>query len=503
MSGGWGRLRASCSAWLVFAILLVPALVRLPFLGAPLSPDEGGFLLVGGQWLSGHGSLYGGYWVDRPPLLIAIFAVADAFGGRVPLRLIGILAATVTVFLASRIGRSVSGATGALWCAVAAAAFVSMPRFDARQVSGELLSVPFVMAGVLCVLAASSATGRRATWLLTGAGACGSSAFLVKQSFVDVFVFVLVFAVISRLQGGTSLLRTLVPVGFGALGVLVVAVGGAALVGTSPVDLWHAVVTFRADASRVIAAHADENTTERLRRYPEALWETGVFALGLVLVLRGLWAVRTGRRRPDPLVVGTVALVAWASFAALAGGSYWMHYLLGLVPALTMASALVVRQRDVVSGLGRVALVWALGVTLVTSAQALSSRDDPVGGSTAAGRWLAARAQPGDTAMTAYGQPNILAESGTSSPYPDLWSLPVRVRDAHLSRFTAVLAGPTAPDWLLVYGTLESWGVDPARAQVVLERDYRPVGSVCGWVVYLHDGVVRDVPGSLADSCPT
>ena len=41
----------------------------MPFLARPLSPDEGGFLLVASQWEPGT-SLYGHYWVDRPPLLM-------------------------------------------------------------------------------------------------------------------------------------------------------------------------------------------------------------------------------------------------------------------------------------------------------------------------------------------------------------------------------------------------------------------------------------------------
>ena len=49
------------------------ALSRLLFLARPATPDEGGFLMVASQWHVGGTSLYGDYWVDRPPLLIGIF----------------------------------------------------------------------------------------------------------------------------------------------------------------------------------------------------------------------------------------------------------------------------------------------------------------------------------------------------------------------------------------------------------------------------------------------
>src|SRR5262245_53224475 len=80
--------------------------LRLPFVGRPLSSDEGGFLLVAAQWSPGR-SLYGNYWVDRPPLLIAFFDLADDLGGAVALRLMGAVLAAVAVLVAARIGRLV------------------------------------------------------------------------------------------------------------------------------------------------------------------------------------------------------------------------------------------------------------------------------------------------------------------------------------------------------------------------------------------------------------
>lgn len=48
--------------------------------------------MVVGQWSPGT-SLYGNYWVDRPPLLIGLFQLAYlGGGGAVTLRLMGIAA---------------------------------------------------------------------------------------------------------------------------------------------------------------------------------------------------------------------------------------------------------------------------------------------------------------------------------------------------------------------------------------------------------------------------
>mgnify|MGYP001763310400 CR=1 FL=1 len=77
---------------LVACAVVATVLSRIPRLRYPLSPDEAGFLTVGGGWNSAGPYLYGEHWVDRPPLLITIFRIAEATGGMVPLRLIGLFA---------------------------------------------------------------------------------------------------------------------------------------------------------------------------------------------------------------------------------------------------------------------------------------------------------------------------------------------------------------------------------------------------------------------------
>src|SRR6478609_3539986 len=65
----------------VLVITVVAVVVRLPFLATDPRRDEAGFLLVGQQWNGAGSSLYGDYWVDRPPLLITIFRIASQLGG--------------------------------------------------------------------------------------------------------------------------------------------------------------------------------------------------------------------------------------------------------------------------------------------------------------------------------------------------------------------------------------------------------------------------------------
>ena len=62
---------------IVLAVALLATVgLRLLYLGFPLGIDEGGVAFIAKAWGTGHGSLYGAYWLDRPPLLVALYKLA-------------------------------------------------------------------------------------------------------------------------------------------------------------------------------------------------------------------------------------------------------------------------------------------------------------------------------------------------------------------------------------------------------------------------------------------
>ena len=67
-------MRRRGPAVLAFAAAALAVAAWLPFLRAPLMPDEAGLFIIGEQWGPGR-SLYGDYWVDRPPLIVWIYAL--------------------------------------------------------------------------------------------------------------------------------------------------------------------------------------------------------------------------------------------------------------------------------------------------------------------------------------------------------------------------------------------------------------------------------------------
>ncbi|MBZ5740147.1 hypothetical protein [Nocardioides mangrovi] len=452
----------------VVALAVVAGLVWLPFAGRTLSPDEGGLLILGGQWSDGR-SLYGDYFVDRPPLLIGIFSFVDALGGSVwALRLLAIAVVVVSVLLAGLVGRA--GGVPPLLPALTAAVLVATPLFGSTVVNGELLGLPFLLGGGAAVVAASARVETELAWAML-AGVLGAAGALVKQSLLDVFVLAVVLLVARRR--------------FTALGVLVVAavatvavgVGAADLRGTAPADLWDGVVVFRREAASVIASSATGSTPTRLGGLLLALLATGVPLLAFALARRAVGAT---------LWWPAVAVLAWELFVVLGGGSYWLHYLMGLVPGLVLLTVAGLQRGSSPDRLLTTSYAIAAASTLVALVVVLVH---PVGrAEQPAIDWLQAHREPGDTAVVAFGAANILRATDLSSPYADLWSLPVRVHDPDLTDLTALLESDDRPTWVVVAGTsLGTWGVDATTADAVLADHYALATTAGEWTIYRED----------------
>ncbi|KAA1428772.1 hypothetical protein [Nocardioides antri] len=462
--------------------------VRLLFLGFPVMADEAGLLMVASQWQPGS-SLYGDYWVDRPPGLIAIFVVADALGGTVALRVIGALAAATAVVAGAWLGARTAPRRGEapFACALVVAALVSSPLLDVDEIGAEILALPLLLAGLALVVVAATGSGNP-TWPVVAAGAAGTAAVFIKQNLIEVWLAVAVVAAALVVKGEVR--RAALYLVWFMCGGLVVAAALLTLAwarGTSLADLWDANVIFRIDAGAVIAEEATEANLERARRLALAWVATGMPVL-LILLTRLQW-----RRPPDnegpggpidsALAWASVVLLGWEAFAVASGGSYWLHYLLLPVPGLTLLVAVSMRQhRPRRSGAAedRTFPRWVfapiVASTMVGLVVVLAEPSERPAEDRAVIDYLQENREQGRTAVVAFGNPAVLWAADMRSPYEHLWSLPVRVRDPELRGLIRVLRSPDRPQWVIRVGdSLATWGVDADRADRVLDRHYRPV----------------------------
>ncbi len=323
----------------VLVIALVAVLVRLPLLATDPSRDEAGFLVVGQQWHSGGWSLYGDYWVDRPPLLITIFRVAAQLGGLIPLRLIGCLATALVVLGTAYLARRIGGRCAAPWAALTAAALCVTPLLGGQSVNGELLSAPFVVGGLIAVVTAIDHPGkRRATVAAALAGAATVASLLVKQNMGDVAVFAFATLLLAWRRGEITtprLKRAILAGTAGAMACLGVVALWTLAHGTSVAGVFDAMYPFRIEAGRVMAA-SNRAAADRRMWGLMALWVLSGGAVIMAVTAQAL----VSRRLRTTAVWGLVASMVFDIVSIALGGSYWNHYLVQLVVPIAVVSGL-------------------------------------------------------------------------------------------------------------------------------------------------------------------
>lgn len=465
----------------------VAAVSRLVLWTVPQLSDESGYRFVAAQWHRGLGSLYGAYWVDRPPLLLELFAAASP-AGATGVRALGLVASVMIVITAAGGAGSIAGPRARALAAFVAALLVASPLSGSAEVDGELLALPFVLGGIWAWVAATrQAENRSSAAVAALAGALATAALLVKQNFADVAVFAAASLVV------VPAARRLRLIAAGVAGALLTAASVLAVAwqrGSSPLAVFDAMYPFRLKAGALLSRAEPLNAVERLhdmlRMSAGSVVPVAVVVL-LLIVLRRRDAESSGAGR------WWVALLAVGAFDVLSiafGGNYWPHYLVQLVGPLAVLAG--VCGRTLSARLDALALVALAGVGAVALAMtAMHPLDNP---GTIVGSSIRRAADPGDTVTALYGQPGINATSGLRSPYPYLWSLPAKVRDSNLTLLEATLSGPQAPTWVVVVRTVQTWGVPTAATQETLDRDYVPVQRICGMTVYLHRGVARQRP---------
>jgi hypothetical protein len=484
---------------LVATTAVVAALMRFPGLLWPIRPDEAGFTLVARHWDPQPDSLYGVYFVDRPPPLIALVKLSDWVGGPLFIRVLGAVAAALLVLVAARTAYLVAGDRAARWTAVGTAAVAGNAMIDAVAAKGELLGVPLVVTSFWLALEAlrvlpGSRTG--AALLACGAGLAGTAALGLKQNMATGLVFggvLLLGSALRREVSWPDFARLAGAALVGAALPVAATIGWCLAAGVHLDTLWYAVVSFRSDALEVI------RTGSAAAPFGRLLVLALVFVFTMMAVVLGLFvrhAAGLWRERPV-LTAATLAVVAVDGAGVLLGGSFWRTYLLGLVPATVLCIALLVALPDRrgtamrrVVGVAVASCVLSLVGWVVNNQFAVEPPTE-----TYAGQAIRDVAEPGDTIVVFGGRADIVMASGLDSPYTYLWSLPMRTLDPDLATMTSLLSSPDRPTWIVESVPFESWnGTGDPELRRVLDRYYEPHGDGCGHPVYLRNDVSREVP---------
>jgi len=487
------------SRWTVPIAAAAAFLLRMPGLTRPIRADEAGFLMVARAWDSGPDSVYGPYFVDRPPLLIWTYGAADDIGGPLFIRVVGALACALLVVAAANVARLAATEMAARWTAVAVAAITTNIAINAVAVKGELLALPFLMGSLWLALLAV----RDRSWSYAlGGGLLAGLALGFKQNLVGGVVFTAVYFV------GTLVARRISPGDFARLalassaGFMVPVLGTilwAVHAGVRLHDLWYAVYGFRFDAATVLASGGAESETIRA-----AMLVISALGAGMLLVIGGFVVHIKGEWEDDAPLTAAVAALLLVDVAGLVlGGSFWRDYLFPLLPGTALCAALLARRtsrrgiamRSIISAATASSVLLLAGWAVY---QALGMQEfDEVD----TGKAMEEVAEPGDTLVVFGGRADLQVTSGMSSPYEHLWSLPMRTLDPRLKELESVVTGPDAPTWIVEWVPFENWNQkDGAYLHQLVLASYEPHGSGCGAdeddprTVWLLKGTDRDLP---------
>jgi hypothetical protein len=171
---------------------------------------------------------------------------------------------------------------------------------------------------------------------------------------------------------------------------------------------------------------------------------------------------------------------------AVLGGSYWLHYLMGLVPgAVLVAAAFAQRPAPVTRAIGGSFALAGVSTVAVIGWLGLHPIDRPEEQAIA---YLDDHAEPGDSAVVVLGAANVIHDADLRAPYLYLWSLPARVRDADLATLNGLLASAEQPRWVVVaQRSIADWGLDFTTTRAELEADYEPVAKAGKFTIYLRN----------------
>jgi hypothetical protein len=469
--------------WVVI-VAVTTAVVRVPLLGLPLDPDEGGYAYVAHRWAAGARLYTTAAWVDRPPVLMLIFRwITDLSYSPIALRLAAMLAAVVVAVGAGACARMLAGPRAGLVAGLLAGIVLAGPFVEGYQLNGELLASSVGTWAVAAALASrrQERAGRRGTGWLLLAGVLAGTAPLVKQSAVDALVAVLAIALADSVR--TRRPRALVAATAGAAVPLVLAVAWGAMTGWS--RAWYAIVAFQAGA-----AHS-QSLGHRVGQVTSSLWHVLPDLLGLV-VAAAVAAVLLLRQRRWlwPVPAWLAASVLAAATGPFGHPHYWVQ---AVAPLSVLAASMVPSVVHLDRRLRRVAIAALAGAVLLplvgqsvvlarpaASRPALLTGDRRQAADPAVADWLRAH-DPVDGQVFAFvGAAETYLDAGRGTGYPYLWYEPVQHVPGALPLLGQWLASNAGPRFVVLYQNPRT--VDPSgRLARILARDYRLAVTIDGY----------------------
>jgi 4-amino-4-deoxy-L-arabinose transferase-like glycosyltransferase len=498
---------------LLLLLLLLALALRLPvFARVFWNGDEATYAALANALLGGQ-TLYVGAVDHKPPLVALTYAAVLGAAGRAALpavHALSILVVAATGGLVARSGRQLGLDSHA--CAASGAAFVLFSSFGPPQDTLAANAEIFMLLPSAAALAVTAAAAREPARARPGLWAAGgllvSLAALYKYQGAAVLAPVLVLA---THEAGTPVAARRVAAMLGAAAALPVAIVAWYSRAGRLDDLVFWAWTY---PLRYAGALGAEEALARAGR------STLAWALPCTVLIAGAVA---GLARTGPAAQAGArrrVLLSWLAASALAvaaGGRFFLHYYLQLLPPLALLAATALRGTAWAGRPRALRLAAALGVALPAvgswAAAVLDARVRPETAAQAGvyrtvGAFLDVTAAPGDTLFVWGNSPEIYhfarRDMGTRFPFCNhlsgkIWGTAEdRPGAGNTQRRAVAEAWPMLlddierrrPDWIVdaAAAGLDRWqGLELERfppLAAVVARDYVRLTSVEGVPVY-------------------
>ncbi len=483
--------------WLLCSCLTIA--LRLPFFDVPLGIDEGGDAFVARAWNVTAGSMYGGSWLDRPPLLVLAYRIG-VIGGDLGVRLLGSVAAVLLVAGTMMIAHRIGGPLAARLTGLISAVMMSSVVLGAVFTGNELLaSVPMTFSVVALVRARDSANPGRH---LMVSGFLAGCALLVKQSFGDVVLAGAVYLVVSWMTRERSGFTAgwVVRWAAGLAAPIVAALAWVAVYSVGIRRFVYAIVGFRVDSLSLLQRSQEGSTYMLVHLGLPILVVSGVLVL---LPWAWSWLLE---HRGDPQLVAPLMVWLVAGFVGVAGGGqYFPHYFVQPLAALAVLSGCAL------AATGRRALFVATAVTLamlaignVAVGATLKQVAPPQERTLAVAEFLRDNSRPDDRLYVMYARANLLyyADMHSSSPYA--WSTMVQAMPHAEQQLRDALRSDARPTWVVTWQQPTAFGLDRSgETRRLLSRYYVQAAVICGKTVLISkDDDSRRLVAPQARACP-
>jgi 4-amino-4-deoxy-L-arabinose transferase-like glycosyltransferase len=457
--------------------MVLAVAVRLPFLHAPLTADEGGYGEVARLWSRGA-VLYHGAWVDRPQGLLIVFrAMLHVDGGSAEaLHTLAAVAAAVLVAITMVVTARLAGRIPATVAGLAIATVGGAPFIESFTLSGELLASVFAVASMLAFVLYLERD--RLAWLVL-AGVLTGCAVLVKQSAFDAAAAAAVYLLVTRRRAALAPLAALAA-------AAVAPVVAAAVSAPSFHDWWYAMVTYRDQADSILTGSFHARAAQFRSSLPAA--ERGLGVLVLLAVLA--W------RRP-PLL--PALWLGCAVLGVLGGGNFHDHYYQQLVPPLGLLAGIggadIVRRRRTYAAAAvgaAVAVTAAVTVPLWFDSPSAQARtifpaDPHLQTDAAVVRYVDAHTRPDQRIFVMWAAADIYYLADRDPSFRYMWFRNIQAIPGALGQARRMLAGPRPPALVVAVNSPGSMDATGATA-AILARDYRLAATVAGVPVYAPRG---------------